>query len=160
MSRSNPVELATRSFGKQADATSFFRVMLNRYLSGERNNGEDGLDLAALLERHTGYVAKVGCGVSHFSYADGARYTVLSDHTDRGSGRDFSYPYCFAAAPAHRKQEVSQAFRRVVRFDLLSRARCLLALRSARPARISSFCRPTGPDLNPIEQLFAKLSSI
>ncbi|QQO23831.1 hypothetical protein JJB98_30110 [Bradyrhizobium diazoefficiens] len=26
---------------------------------------EAGLDVAALLERHTEYVAKVGCGVSH-----------------------------------------------------------------------------------------------
>ena len=64
--RSKPVELATRSFGKQGDATAFFKAILNRYRPGERVSDEDSLDVAALLERHTEYVAKVGCGVSHF----------------------------------------------------------------------------------------------
>ncbi|MFB6418622.1 DUF3223 domain-containing protein [Bradyrhizobium tunisiense] len=40
--------------------------MLNRYRRGERVSDADGLDVAALLERDTEYVAKVGCGVSHF----------------------------------------------------------------------------------------------
>lgn len=62
MGRSKPIELATCSFEKQADATSFFKAMLNRYRSGEHVNDEDGLDLAALLlERHIEHVAKVGC---------------------------------------------------------------------------------------------------
>ena len=51
--RSKPVELATRSFEKQGDATAFFKAMLNRYRPGERVSDEDGLDVAALLERHT-----------------------------------------------------------------------------------------------------------
>lgn len=119
MGRAKPVELATRSFEKQGDATSFFKAMLNRYRPGERVNDEDGLDLAALLERHTEYAAKVGCGVSHFE-------VMLTEHgtqcfriarTD-GSGTDFSYPHCIAQRPPTRKQEVSQAFRRAVRFDL------------------------------------------
>ncbi|MEQ8499124.1 MAG: DCL family protein, partial [Sneathiellaceae bacterium] len=108
-----------RSFEKQGEATSFFKAMLNRYRPGERVNDEDSLDLAALLERHTEYVAKVGCGVSHFE-------VMLTDHgtqcfrivrTD-GSGTDFSYPHCIAQRSPTRKQEVSQAFRRAVRFDL------------------------------------------
>jgi hypothetical protein len=119
MGRSKPVELATRSFEKQADATSFFKAMLNRYRPGERVNDEDGLDLAALLERHTEYVAKVGCGVNHFE-------VMLTEHGTRcfriirtdGSGTDFSYPHCIAQRPPTRKQEVSQAFRRAVLFDL------------------------------------------
>ena len=35
-----------------------------------------------------------------------------------GSGTDFSYPHCVAEKAPSRKQEVSQAFRRAVRFDL------------------------------------------
>jgi len=119
MGRSKPVDLATRSFEKQGDATNFFKAMLNRYKPGERVSDEDGLDVAALLERHTEYVAKVGCGVSHFQ-------VMMTEHgtqcfriirTD-GSGTDFSYPHCIAQRAPSRKQEVSQAFRRVVRFDL------------------------------------------
>lgn len=63
--RSKPVELATGSFDKQGGATAFFRAILNRYCTGERVNDDDALDLAALLERHTEYVAKVGSGASH-----------------------------------------------------------------------------------------------
>jgi hypothetical protein len=35
-----------------------------------------------------------------------------------GSGTDFSYRHCITQNPPSRKQEVSQALRRVVRFDL------------------------------------------
>jgi len=117
--RSKPVELAIRSFEKQGDATAFFKAMLNRYRPGERVNDDDALDVAALLERHTGYVTKVGSGVSHFQ-------VVMTEHgtqcfriirTD-GSGTDFSYPHCITQRAPSRKQEVSQAFRRAVRFGL------------------------------------------
>jgi len=117
--RSKPVELATRSFDKQGDATLFFKTMLNRYRPGERVSDDDGLDVVALLERHTEYVMKVGCGVDHFE-------VVMTEHGTQcfrivrvdGSGTDFSYPHCISQRAPSRKQEVSQAFRRVVRFDL------------------------------------------
>lgn len=117
--RSKPEELATRSFEKQGDATAFFKAMLNRYRPGERVRDEDGLDVAALLERHTEYVAKVGYGVSHFQL-------MMTEHGTQcfriirkdGRGKDFSYPHCISQRPPSRKQEVAQAFRRTVRFDL------------------------------------------
>ena len=117
--RSKPVELATRSFDKQGDATLFFKTMLNHYRPGERVSDDDGLDVVALLERHTEYVMKVGCGVDHFE-------VVMTEHGTQcfrivrvdGSGTDFSYPHCISQRAPSRKQEVSQAFRRVVRFDL------------------------------------------
>lgn len=117
--RSKPVELATRSFEKQGDATAFFKAMLHRYHAGERVSVEDGLDVAALLERHTEYVAKVGCGVSHFEVMMTVHGTQCFRiiRTD-GSGTDFSYPHCISQRPPSRKQEVAQAFRRAVRFDL------------------------------------------
>jgi hypothetical protein len=80
---------------------------------------EDALHLAALLERHDEYKQKVGCGVDHFSI-------MLTEHgtpcfrlvrTDT-TGTDFSYRHCITRRPPSRKQEVSQAFRRAVRFDL------------------------------------------
>lgn len=117
--RSKPVELATRSFEKPGEATAFFKALLNRYRPGERINDNDALDVAALLERHTKYVAKVGCGVSHFE-------VMMTEHgtqcfrvirTD-DSGTDFSYLHCITQRPPSRKQAVSQAFRQVVRFDL------------------------------------------
>ena len=117
--RSKPVELATRSFDKQGDATLFFKTMLNRYRPGERVSDDDGLDVVALLERHTEYVMKVGCGVDHFE-------VVMTEHGTQcfrivrvdGSGTDFSYPHCISQRVPSGKQEVSQAFRRAVRFDL------------------------------------------
>ena len=104
--RSKPVELATRSFDKQGDATAFFKAMLNRYRHGERVSDDDGLDVAALLERHTEYAIKVGCGVEHFE-------VVLTEHGTQcfrivrvdGSGTDFSYPHCISQRAPTRKHE-------------------------------------------------------
>jgi Protein of unknown function (DUF3223) len=119
MTRGKLVELSTRSFPNQLLATSFFKDMLARYRPGDRVNNVDELDLAALLERHDEYHAKLGCGLGHFE-------VMMTEHgtpcfrivrTD-GSGTDFSYRHCISQRPPTRKQEVSQAFRRVVRFDL------------------------------------------
>lgn len=119
MGRAKPVELATRRFEKHGDATAFFKAMLNRYKPGDRVSDEDALDLTALLERHTEYVAKVGCGVSHFE-------VFMTEHGTQcfrivrldGSGTEFSYPHCISQRPPSRKQEVSHAFRWAIRFDL------------------------------------------
>ena len=141
--RSKPVELATRSFGKQGDATAFFKAILNRYRPDERVSDEDSLDVAALLERHTEYVAKVGCGVSHFQ-------VMMTEHgtqcfriirTD-GSGTDFSYPHCISQRPPSRKQEVAQAFRRAVRFDLYKARDNFFAIHSGSDGLVS--CAATG----------------
>lgn len=119
MPRGNPVNLATRAFATQALATSYFKAALARYRPGDRVTEEDALDLAALLERHDEYSVKVGCGVDHFE-------VMMTEHgtpcfrivrTD-GTGTDFSYRHCITQRPPTRKQEVSQAFRRIVRFDL------------------------------------------
>jgi hypothetical protein len=48
--RSKPVELATRSFDKQGDATSFFKAMLNRCRPAARVSNDNGLNVAALLQ--------------------------------------------------------------------------------------------------------------
>jgi hypothetical protein len=121
MAIGKPVELATRSFANQAEATEFFRTMLNKYKPKERVSDNDALHLAALLERHTEYDQKVGCGVDHFT-------VMLTEHgtqcfrvirTD-GTGTDFSYPHCIKGRAPSLKQEVSQAFRQAVRLDLFN----------------------------------------
>lgn len=119
MARGKPVELATRSFANQTEATAFFKAILNAYRPKERVSDEDALHLAALLERHTEYDQKVGCGVDHFK-------VMMTEHgtqcfrvirTD-GSGTDFSYTHCVTGRAPSLKQEVAQAFRHTVRIDL------------------------------------------
>ncbi len=119
MARSKPIDLATRSFETQSDAKTFFKAILNRYRPGERLTEEDGLDLVALLERHTEYVDKVGCGVGHFEVMRTEHGTQCFRivRTD-GSGTDFSYIHCISQRAPSRKQEVSQGFRRAVKLDL------------------------------------------
>jgi hypothetical protein len=119
MSRSLPVEIATRAFPTKTAATEFFKSMLNRYTPGQKVSADDGLELAAILERHTEYASKIGCGVSHFE-------VMMTEHGTQcfrivridDSSTDFSYLHCISQRPPTLKQEVSQAFRRVVRFDL------------------------------------------
>ncbi len=119
MARGKPVELATQSFATQNLAVRFFKAMLSRYRPGDTVNEEDALHLAALLERHDEYKEKVGCGVDHFSVIMTEHGTPCFRIARRdGTGTDFSYRHCITQRPPTRKQEVSQAFRRVVRFDL------------------------------------------
>lgn len=121
MARGKPVELATRSFDNQSQATAFFKKMLWRYKTGENVNKIDTLDLLAILERHPEFTQKVGCGFDHFE-------VMLTDHGTRcfrivrkdNSGTDFSYYHCITQKPLTRKQEVSQAFRSVVKIDLFN----------------------------------------
>jgi uncharacterized protein DUF3223 len=119
MGRGKPVELATRTFGTQSEATAFFKEMLNRYRPRDRVSDEDGLDLSTLLERHPEYVAKIAGGVSHFE-------VMMTEHgtqcfrvvrTD-GTGTDFSYRHCITGRAPTRKQEACRAFRRTIQFDL------------------------------------------
>ena len=93
--------------------------MLGRYRPGDRVSDTDALDLAALLERHSEYAAKVGCGVEHFEVMMTEQGTPCFRVVRRdGTGTEFSYPHCIAGRAPTRKQEVSQAMRRTVRFDL------------------------------------------
>jgi Protein of unknown function (DUF3223) len=103
----------------QSKATEFFKAMLERYRVSEKVNDDDALHLAALLERHDEYKEKIRIGVVSFS-------VMMTEHgtpcfrinRKDGTGTDFSYRRCITQRFPSRKQEVSQAFRRVVRFDL------------------------------------------
>jgi hypothetical protein len=119
MSRGKPVVLSTRSFEKQGDAVDFFKAMLGRYKVGDRVADLDALDLSSLLERHDEYEKKAGVGVDHYTVIMTEHGTPCFRITRKdGTGTDFSYRHCVTMRPPTRKQEVSAAFRRAVRFDL------------------------------------------
>jgi hypothetical protein len=121
-----PVSLTTREFASQGTATAYFKEMLNRYSPGEQVSSEDALDISTLLERHSEYAQKVGCGIDHFEVMMTDQGTQCFRIVRRdGSGTDFSYRHCVSGRPPTRKSEVSQAFRQAVRFDIYK-----LAMRS------------------------------
>jgi hypothetical protein len=148
MARGKSVDLATRSFATQTLAMGYFRAMLGRYRPGDRVNDADALDLAALLERHDEYTIKVGCGVDHFE-------VMMTEHgtpcfrvvRPDGTGTDFSYPHCVTGRPPTRKQEVSQAFRRAVRFDLYRARDEFFAANSDADGLVA--CAETGERIGP-----------
>ena len=115
MCKSKPVELATQSFATQTQATAFFQAMLGRYTPGERVSETDFIDLAALLERHTEYKQKIGCGLDHFTVMMTEKRTPCFriERTDK-SGTDFSYDHCIKRKAPSRKQEVAAALRNAV----------------------------------------------
>jgi hypothetical protein len=66
MGRAKPVEIDTRSFRTQGEATAFFSAILQQYKPGDRVREEHEPDLRALLKRHTEYQEKLGSGIAYF----------------------------------------------------------------------------------------------
>lgn len=66
MGRAKPVEIDTRSFRTQGEATAFFSAILQQYKPGDRVREEHEPDLRALLKRHTEYQEKLGSGTAYF----------------------------------------------------------------------------------------------
>jgi Protein of unknown function (DUF3223) len=66
MGRAKPVDLETRSFKTQREATVFFSQILRQYKPGDRVSAEHEPDLRALLKRHTEYQEKLGSGIAYF----------------------------------------------------------------------------------------------
>jgi hypothetical protein len=157
MGRGIAIELATRSFANQKEAIAFFSTMLHRYTPGDTVTGDDRLHLAALLERHDYYSDKVGVGVERFE-------VMMTEHgtpcfrivRKDGTGTDVSFRYCITRRAPTRKQEVSQSFRRAVRFQLYRAREAFFAEHegadglvtcAATGERISGHCDdvPAGP---------------
>jgi hypothetical protein len=90
-----PFTIATRSFRTKAEATAFFRAMLNRYRPRDRVGDPDAAHLAALLKCHTEYAAKFGSGIDHFCVMAN-QYDTKSFEIVRADGTrdDFSYKHC------------------------------------------------------------------
>ncbi len=94
MSSAKPVELPSKPFAKQSDATDFFRKMLNRYNDGQKINLEDSRLLFELLQRHPD--EKIGIGIDYFYKARNPEQPTSCFHIMRLNGEwtDFSYPRC------------------------------------------------------------------
>jgi hypothetical protein len=98
MARAKPVDIDTRSFRTQGEATKFFGHILDQYKLGERVREEHEPDLRAILKRHTEYQEKLGSGIAYF-FVDRPKRPTLGDkcfwvcHTD-GTKDDFSFQNC------------------------------------------------------------------
>jgi hypothetical protein len=66
MGKATPIEIDTRSFQPQGEATAFFSRILRQYKPGDRVREEHEPDLRALLKRHTEYREKLGPGIEYF----------------------------------------------------------------------------------------------
>lgn len=102
MGKARSIKIETRNFNKAADATTFFKEMLNRYRAGDRINETDALDLNALLKRHDELVEKVGVGIDYFCvskapepYSGKCFWIVRTD----GTKVDISYIHCLKKKP-------------------------------------------------------------
>ena len=104
MGKARKVILETKAFDKAGDATSFFRLMLNKYLRGQTVSDTDALHLTALLKRHDEMAEKIGVGVHHFKVdlapsSEGPPtqcfWIVRTDATEI----DFSFNHCLKARP-------------------------------------------------------------
>jgi Protein of unknown function (DUF3223) len=114
-----PVEIATRSFKNQKEATEFFKEMLGGYKPGDCASEADSLDLSALLVRHPEYQSKAGVGVDHFEVMMTVHGTKCFRVVRKDkSATDFSYLSCITGKAPTQKQQVSEAFRWFIRFDL------------------------------------------
>jgi hypothetical protein len=129
-------------------AIEFFKDMLGRYRPGETISEDDQADLATLLERHDEYKQKVRDGVDHFQVMMTEHGTPCFRIIRRdGSGTDFSYRHCITQRPPSRKQEVTAAFRRVVRFDLYKARDEFIACHQSEDGTI--ICAETGNRILP-----------
>jgi hypothetical protein len=79
----------------------------------------DSLDLFCLIERHPEAQQKIGVGIDHFEVMKTTQGTTCFSlvRTD-GSGTDFSFYSCITGKAPSRKQEVSEALRKVVEIDI------------------------------------------
>jgi hypothetical protein len=62
-----PIQIGLRLFGTKAEAKKFARDVMARYAEGEIIVGADDAFLRDLIAIHPEAVAKVGCGIAHFT---------------------------------------------------------------------------------------------
>jgi hypothetical protein len=90
--------IGAKRFTTKAAITEWFSVMLLRHDVGEQVDGADGVDLAALLEKHPNYQLKIADGVAGFTVLRGQFGTrCFGIVRPDGSSEDFSYMKCIGA---------------------------------------------------------------
>ena len=103
-------------FPSRQAAVIFFQEILRK----AELTDADETNLRHLLRLHPDARQKIGPGISHFTtLADGWGKKCFHVFRLDGTSTDFSYLVCIHGAPTH-KYQVSQAFRMVVRWDILS----------------------------------------
>jgi hypothetical protein len=94
--RKEPIVIGSNEFRTKTEAKAYYRSMRASYAVGERVQGADANELAALLDRHPERNQKVGVGIAHFTatlgYGRGTPCFAVV-RTD-GSKEDFSYLAC------------------------------------------------------------------
>ena len=90
-----PVTLGLQHFKKKEDAAAYLRAMLKKYDVGDKVDSDDAEVLRAALALHPDAVAKMACGITHFSVrsADFGSKCFWVNRTD-GSTEKFSYKAC------------------------------------------------------------------
>lgn len=148
MGKSLPLAIGPLEFPTKTAANAYFKAMLNRYKPRDRVLDDDAAELALLLERHSEYADKVGSGVDHYE-------VMMTEHGSQcfrivrtdGTGTDFSYIHCINGKPPSRKQEVSAALRRVVRYDLFDARNAFLKQHQGPDGLVA--CAVTGERILP-----------
>ena len=112
------VILPSKEFKTKAEATKFFKDMLNRYRDGETLNQDDSKFLYELVLRHP--EIKIGVGVSRFYRDMTPDYPTSCFHLERpdGSKTDFSYKTCIDGYSTPLEQQFHQACRQSVSEEL------------------------------------------
>ena len=161
MGRARPVELPSKTFPKQGDATEFFKAMLNRYADRERINAEDSQLLFELVQRHPD--EKIGTGIKYFYRDRNPDQPTSCFHIMRTDGEwtDFSYRRCIRGT----KPTASEYFYRACRFavspyltqaknDLFANGEVICSASGTVASKESSEYRHTEPKFKDIAEAF------
>jgi hypothetical protein len=116
-----PVELPSRTFAKQGDATAFFKGMLAQYADGEFLNSGDEDILYELLQRHPEADEKIGVGVKAFFRMKSPDHPTSCFHVLRidESKTDFGYSACITGRAPSLRSQFYEACRRSVVAELM-----------------------------------------
>src|SRR5688572_18481074 len=115
-----PILIGPLEFQSKAEAKQYARSILGQYLDHQTITEQDDSFLRDLIAIHPEAVAKVGCGISHFSSQTDpiwktTRHFVLV-RTD-GSTTDFSFHTCLDGS--NNRKDVLHALRHAIAYQVL-----------------------------------------
>lgn len=128
MSR-HTINLPSRSFKSKAEATAYFREMINRYKNGEDIAPDDEAILFELLQRHPEAEEKIGVGVKLFFRDKSPIHPSSCFHVERidGTTTDFSFISCISGSTASLSQQFYEACRYAISERLIHQKHKLFA---------------------------------
>jgi hypothetical protein len=119
MPRNIPIQVGPLVFASKKDTKAYFRLMVARYVDGQRMELEDDAVLRDLICLHPEREQKIGVGISHFTVATDnewgrTRHFVIV--RVNGESTDFSYHTCIDGT--NMRQDVFAALRFAVRHQV------------------------------------------